>query len=127
MIDRLGHVAVGDVDLAVGDVDLGVGGIDLGAGGVDPLDRLLDDLDAPADLAAGGGYEPVYETLPGWAEPTRGARRYDELPLEARNYVKRLEEVSGLPAAIVSTGSDRDETIIRKGTIAEGWLAASVR
>jgi adenylosuccinate synthase len=85
-------------------------------------DRLVTEF--PADLAAGGGYEPVYETLPGWNEPTRGARRLDELPAEARAYLRRLEEVSGLPAAIVSTGSDRDETIIRRETIAERWFDA---
>jgi adenylosuccinate synthase len=76
----------------------------------------------PADLAFAGPYEAVYETLPGWDEPTRGARDYDDLPVAARNYVSRLEEVSGVPAAIVSTGSDREETIIRRGSIAERWL-----
>jgi adenylosuccinate synthase len=76
----------------------------------------------PADLAA-ATYEPVYETMPGWKEPTRGARDFDELPPEARRYVSRLEETSGVPIAIVSTGSDRDETIIRKQSIAERWLA----
>ena len=60
--------------------------------------------------------KPIYETLPGWNEPTRGARAFDELPAEARHYVARLEEVSGVPIAIVSTGSDRDETIVRTGT-----------
>ena len=79
--------------------------------------------DFPADLAA-ATYEPVYETMPGWKEPTRGARDFDELPPEARRYVTRLEEVSGVSIAIVSTGSDRDETIIRKRSIAERWLAA---
>ena len=77
----------------------------------------------PADLSSAGQYEAIYETLPGWKEPTRGARDYDELPVEAQKYVKRLEEVSGVHAAIVSTGSDRDETIVRKGSIAEKWLS----
>ncbi len=76
----------------------------------------------PADLGSAGHCEPVYETLPGWKAPTRGARQYDELPVEARAYVHRLEQVSGLAAAIVSTGSDREETIIRKESVAEGWL-----
>jgi adenylosuccinate synthase len=76
----------------------------------------------PADLAA-APYEAVYETVPGWKEPTRGARDFDELPAEARGYVARLEATSGVPIAIVSTGSDRDETIIRKRSIAEQWLA----
>jgi adenylosuccinate synthase len=76
----------------------------------------------PADLAA-GTYEAVYETVPGWKEPTRGARDFDELPAEAREYVARLEDASGVRVAIVSTGSDRNETIIRKQSIAEQWLA----
>ena len=57
--------------------------------------------------------EPVYETLPGWSRPTSGARLYDDLPVEAQQYVRRLEEVSGVPVAIISTGSDREETIVR--------------
>src|SRR5689334_17041510 len=75
----------------------------------------------PADLASAGPCEPVYETLRGWSEPTRGARTFDELPAEARRYVARLEEVSGVPAAIVSTGSDREETIVRD----RRWLVGS--
>jgi adenylosuccinate synthase len=76
----------------------------------------------PADLASAARCEAIYETLPGWKEPTRGARDFNDLPAEARSYVERLEEVSGVPAAIVSTGSDRDETIIRNGSTAETWL-----
>ncbi len=76
----------------------------------------------PADLGLAGPCEPVYETLPGWNEPTRGARDYDDLPHEARAYVRRLEEVSGVPATIVSTGSDREETIVRAGSAADAWL-----
>jgi adenylosuccinate synthase len=76
----------------------------------------------PANLAA-DSYEAIYETLPGWKEPTRGARDFGELPVEARNYIARLEEVSGVACAIVSTGSDRDETIIRRDSVAARWLA----
>ena len=57
--------------------------------------------------------EPIYETLPGWSRPAAGTRRYEDLPTEAQRYVKRLEEVSGVPVAIISTGSNREETIIR--------------
>ena len=67
----------------------------------------------PSDVLELAACEPVYETMPGWAEPTKGARRLADLPENARRYVARLEEISGVPAAIVSTGSDRDETIIR--------------
>jgi adenylosuccinate synthase len=77
----------------------------------------------PADLATAGPCEAVYETMPGWKEPTRGARTFDELPREARRYIARLEEVSGVPIAIVSTGSDREETIIRTGSVAEKWIS----
>jgi adenylosuccinate synthase len=76
----------------------------------------------PANLAA-GSYEPVYETLPGWKEPTRGAKDFEELPAEAQRYVARLEEVSGVSCAIVSTGSDRDETIVRRDSVAARWLS----
>ncbi len=51
--------------------------------------------------------------MPGWDAPTKGVRRFDDLPENARRYIARLEEVSGVPAAIVSTGSDRDDTILR--------------
>ncbi|MGE3273968.1 MAG: adenylosuccinate synthase [Vicinamibacterales bacterium] len=76
----------------------------------------------PADLSRLGAAEPIYETLPGWSEPTRGAREYEDLPAEARAYIEFLEQVSGVPIAIVSTGSDREETIIRTGSVAESWI-----
>ena len=69
----------------------------------------------PGDLAQLADCEPVYETLSGWTAPTRGRRSFDELPREARAYVARLEEITGVPAAIVSTGSGREETILREG------------
>ncbi|OIQ80776.1 adenylosuccinate synthetase [mine drainage metagenome] len=56
--------------------------------------------------------EPIYEEMPGWVENTLGIRRYDDLPLAARNYLKRMEEVCGVPIDIISTGPDRDETIV---------------
>src|SRR5690349_5162970 len=71
----------------------------------------------PGELAQLAACEPIYETLPGWSQPTRGVRIYDDLPGEARAYIARLEAITGVPAAIVSTGSGRDETIFRKGTL----------
>ena len=56
--------------------------------------------------------EPVYEDLPGWQSSTVGVTQYDELPEKARKYLKRLEEVSGAEVAIVSTGPDREHTIV---------------
>jgi adenylosuccinate synthase len=55
---------------------------------------------------------PVYETMPGWNESTVGARTFDELPAAARAYLRRIEELTGVPIAIVSTGPDRGETIL---------------
>jgi adenylosuccinate synthase len=51
--------------------------------------------------------------MPGWPTPTAGVRQFEQLPEAAKRYIARLEEVSGTPAAIVSTGSDRDDTILR--------------
>jgi len=50
--------------------------------------------------------------MPGWGESTVGVKSIDDLPVNARNYLKRLEEVVGVPADIVSTGPDREETIV---------------
>jgi adenylosuccinate synthase len=78
--------------------------------------------DMPGDLAQFAACEPVYETLPGWTAPTRGVREYTDLPREAQRYVARLEDVTGVPAAIISTGSAREDTIIRRDTIAGKWF-----
>jgi adenylosuccinate synthase len=77
----------------------------------------------PADLRLLNGAEPMYERLPGWSSPTKGVTDFDKLPVEAQRYVKRLEEVSGVDCAIISTGSDRAETIVKKGSAVERWLA----
>jgi adenylosuccinate synthase len=72
----------------------------------------------PGELAQLAACEPVYETLPGWTTPTRGMRRFEELPREARSYIARLEDITGVQAAIVSTGSGREHTILREGILA---------
>ncbi|PJC85278.1 adenylosuccinate synthase [Vibrio sp. HA2012] len=56
---------------------------------------------------------PIYETMPGWSENTFGAKSLDDLPLAALNYIKRIEELTGVPVDIISTGPDRNETIIK--------------
>ncbi|WP_077338901.1 adenylosuccinate synthase [Pseudocolwellia agarivorans] len=64
---------------------------------------------------AAEGYEeitPVYETLPGWSEKTAGVTQRENLPANAIAYIKRIEEVTGVPVDIISTGPDRNETII---------------
>src|SRR3954465_843946 len=77
----------------------------------------------PADLRVLNGAEPIYETLPGWSAPTKGATRFDQLPAEAQRYIRRLEDTSGVACAIISPGSDRAETIIRSDSVVSGWLA----
>ena len=67
----------------------------------------------PSDITQLASCEPVYESWPGWTTPTRGVTRYADLPENARRYVARLEEITGVPAAIISTGSERNETILR--------------
>jgi adenylosuccinate synthase len=58
--------------------------------------------------------KPVYESMPGWSTSTVGMTKYDELPLNARNYLKRIEEVTGVPIHIISTSPDRDHTIMMR-------------
>ncbi len=77
----------------------------------------------PVDTAKLLTCVPVYETLPGWAAPTSNVRRFLDLPAEARAYVARLEELTQIPIAIVSTGSDRADTIVREGSLVAQWLA----
>lgn len=65
-------------------------------------------------LAADGweGIEPLYETMPGWSESTFGVKERSGLPQAALNYIKRIEELTGVPIDIISTGPDRTETMI---------------
>ncbi|MBY0578547.1 MAG: adenylosuccinate synthase [Burkholderiales bacterium] len=58
------------------------------------------------------GCEPIYETVPGWTESTAGVKHFEDLPKNARNYLKRLEEICAVPIDMISTGPERDETII---------------
>ncbi|MCV7316247.1 adenylosuccinate synthase [Mycolicibacillus parakoreensis] len=61
--------------------------------------------------------EPVYEELPGWWEDISGARTFDDLPAKARDYVARLEELSGAPVSCIGVGPGRDQTIVRRDVI----------
>ena len=56
--------------------------------------------------------KPVYETIPGWSESTYGARSWADLPAAAVKYVRRLEELIGVPVALLSTSPERDDTIL---------------
>jgi adenylosuccinate synthase len=62
---------------------------------------------------------PVYETMPGWTENTFGAKSIAELPQAAINYIKRIEAITGTPVDIISTGPDRDETMILRHPFAD--------
>ena len=68
----------------------------------------------PAGAEGFAECRPVYEEHPGWAETTVGVKTMQDLPANARAYLKRLEEVTGTPIDMVSTGPDRTETIILK-------------
>ncbi|MDD2722376.1 MAG: adenylosuccinate synthase [Gallionella sp.] len=69
-------------------------------------DILPPGADALADC------EVIYEDMPGWSESTVGVQQYEMLPLAARNYLERMAEVCGVPVDMVSTGPDREETIV---------------
>ena len=72
--------------------------------------KTLDHL--PAGANAQARLAPVYETLEGWRESTRGARSWAQLPANAIKYVRRVEELIGAPVALLSTSPDRDDTIM---------------
>jgi adenylosuccinate synthase len=99
----------------------------------------LDVLDGFAELKVGVGYEingeayrhlpagaaaqaaavPVYETMEGWAQSTRGARSWAELPAAAVKYVKRVEELVDAPVTLLSTSPERDDTILMQDPFAD--------
>ncbi len=75
-------------------------------------DKVLDYL--PAGFKAQAGIEPVYEELEGWAESTKGARSWVDLPGNAVKYVRRIEELIGAPVALLSTSPEREDTILMR-------------
>ena len=66
----------------------------------------------PYDASAMEAAEPVYETMPGWQSPTVGIANFADLPEKAKAYLARLSELSGAPFAFISTGPERNETIL---------------
>ena len=72
--------------------------------------RAIDHV--PANAGAQARLEPVYETVAGWSESTRGARSWAELPANAIKYIRRLEELVGVPVALLSTSPERNDTIL---------------
>ena len=69
-------------------------------------------FDPPAFTAGYEEVEPIYEELPGWQASTVGMREYAQLPPNARSYLERIEALAGVPIDMISTGPDRDQTII---------------
>jgi len=65
----------------------------------------------PASGAALARAKPVYEELPGWQKDTSGVRRFQDLPENARAYVRRIEETMGAPAHLLSVGPEREQAI----------------
>ena len=71
------------------------------------------DIDAiPSGSALQAQLQPVYESLPGWSQPTRGVRRREDLPARAINYIRYIEEQAGAPVALLSTSPARNDTIL---------------
>jgi adenylosuccinate synthase len=73
----------------------------------------------PAAAAAQAQVEPVYETMAGWKESTRGARSWIDLPAQAIKYIRRVEELIEAPVALLSTSPERDDTIMVKDPFAD--------
>ena len=75
-----------------------------------------DVADMPATVQELAALEPVYECLPGWQVSTFGVSSYDNLPVQARDYLQFLEEQSGVEVGCVSTGPERNQTIVKAGS-----------
>ncbi len=73
----------------------------------------------PALAARQAAALPVYETLPGWSESTRGARSWADLPASAVKYIRRVEELIEVPVALLSTSPERDDTILVRDPFAD--------
>src|SRR5690606_4692595 len=80
--------------------------------GYDIDGERTDMLPAGADDCA--RCKPMYETLAGWSESTVGIKRLEALPRNARAYLDRVEAACGVPIDVISTGPDREETIVRR-------------
>jgi len=66
----------------------------------------------PANIHQAADVTPVYESINGWKEDIENAREFDDLPIQAKDYIKRIEDFTGVPAIIVSVGPDRAETLL---------------
>jgi adenylosuccinate synthase len=66
----------------------------------------------PSNIRIAGEVKPVYEEISGWQEEIVAARSVDDLPLKARDYIRRIEDITETPVVIISVGPARDETLL---------------
>jgi adenylosuccinate synthase len=76
----------------------------------------------PALVSRLAEVEPIYQTAPGWQQDTSRVKDYHQLPARARDYIKRLEDLVESPIGLISTGPERDETILLPNPLMQGWL-----
>jgi adenylosuccinate synthase len=108
-VNGLSCIALGHLDVLAGFDTVKIGVAYELAG--ERTDRM------PCDLPNRTELEPVFEELPGWSEEISGARSLDELPENCRAYIRRVEELVGVPVASVSIGPAREQTIIIPGVL----------
>ncbi len=87
--------------------------------------RRLDEI--PQDMAVLSACDPIYERWPGWKRSTTGITAYRALPVEARRYLGRLEELANCPIDLVSTGSRREQTIVLRNPLLRPRHRSGVR
>ncbi len=102
--------------LSIGLLDV-LGGLDTIRIGVKYRLSGVETQELPCDLTSRTDLETVYEELPGWQEDISGARSLGDLPENCRRYVKRVEELVGVPIASISVGPAREQTIIVPGVL----------
>jgi len=66
----------------------------------------------PSNIRATSSVVPCYEEISGWREEIDGVRNLEDLPVQARDYIKRIEDITGVPACIVSVGPGREQTLL---------------
>jgi adenylosuccinate synthase len=76
----------------------------------------------PEDETVVAAAEPIYEEIEGWLAPTAGAKNEADLPAKARRYLERLEELIGTRFCLISTGAQRDETILCEDSPLTRWF-----
>lgn len=101
------------------DVLAGLDSVQICVGYRDGSGTVLDDL--PPDLAQRSDLQPIYEHLPGWSEEVARAHTPEQLPREALQYTRRIEDLTGIPVATISVGRDRAQTLVQDGVLA-AWL-----